>query len=67
MIRKKGVTSIANKMRENRLRWFGHVKWRPNDALVRRSENLQNERVWDWGRPKKTWKRVIETDEFTRD
>ena len=38
-IRKKvDVASIENKMRENRLRWFGHIRRRPNDALVRRME-----------------------------
>ena len=33
---KIGVTSIQEKMRENRLRWFGHVRRKPSDALVRR-------------------------------
>ena len=38
-IRKKvGVAPIENKMRENRLRWFGHIRRRPNDAPVRRME-----------------------------
>ena len=33
---KIGVASIEEKMRENRLRWFGHVHRRPTDAPVRR-------------------------------
>ena len=33
---KIGVTPIEEKMRENRLRWFGHMRRRPTDALVRR-------------------------------
>ncbi|CAN6566412.1 unnamed protein product [Malus baccata var. baccata] len=33
---KVGVAEIKGKMRENRLRWFGHVQRRPTDALVRR-------------------------------
>ena len=38
-IRKKvGVAPIENKMRENHLRWFGHIRRRPNDAPVRRME-----------------------------
>ena len=32
---KIGVASIEEKMRENRLRWFGHVRRRPTDASVR--------------------------------
>ena len=32
---KIGVTPIKKKMRENRLRWFGHVRHRPTDAPVR--------------------------------
>ena len=33
---KIGVTPIEKKMRENRLRWFDHVRRRPTDAPVRR-------------------------------
>ena len=35
---KIGVASIEEKMRKNRLRWFGHVRRRPTDAPVRRIE-----------------------------
>jgi len=31
---------MADKMREVRLRWFGHVQRRCDDALVRRCERL---------------------------
>ncbi|XP_021725624.1 uncharacterized protein LOC110692850 [Chenopodium quinoa] len=44
VIRKKvGVTGIADKLRENRLRLFGHVRQRPEGAPVRRVEG------WDHG------------------
>jgi len=33
---KIGVASIEEKMRENRLRWFGHMRCRPTDAPVQR-------------------------------
>ena len=49
---------MAEKMREARLRWFGHMQRRSVDALVRRCERLvlgvtQRGR----GRPKKYWGR----------
>ena len=34
------VASIEEKIRENRLRWFGHVRRRPADAPVRRVERI---------------------------
>nr|GFA83982.1 retrovirus-related Pol polyprotein LINE-1 [Tanacetum cinerariifolium] len=34
------VDSIIDKIRERRLRWFGHVKRRPQSALVRRVEAM---------------------------
>ncbi|PHT76944.1 hypothetical protein T459_20466 [Capsicum annuum] len=37
---KVGVTPVKNKMREVRLRWFGHVMRRGMDAPVRRCERL---------------------------
>lgn len=35
--KKLEVTHIENKIRENKLRWFGHVHLRPFSALVRRN------------------------------
>ncbi|KAK4350932.1 hypothetical protein RND71_030245 [Anisodus tanguticus] len=37
---KVGVASMEDKMREARLRWFGHVQRRDTDAPVRRCERL---------------------------
>ena len=49
------VTSIEDKMRENRLRWFGHVQHRPTDAQVRRVESIKLGQVKRaQNRPKKT-------------
>lgn len=54
--RKDGVANIEEKRRENRLRQFGDVKQRLEDASVRKVK------VWDHGdfrrsreRPKITW------------
>ena len=52
---KIGVAYIKEKMRENRLRWFGHVRRRPTDAPVRRVERINLRQVKRaQGRPKKT-------------
>ena len=42
---KIGVASIEEKMRENRLQWFGHVRRRPTDAPIQRVERIKLELV----------------------
>ncbi|GJX67627.1 retrovirus-related pol polyprotein LINE-1 [Tanacetum coccineum] len=49
------VESIINKMREVRLRWFGHVRRRPQSAPVRRVESLVVDELRRRGRPKLRW------------
>ncbi|KAJ7976905.1 Retrovirus-related Pol polyprotein LINE-1 [Quillaja saponaria] len=39
--RKVEVAPIEEKMRENRLRWFGHVQCRPMDAVVKQGDMVQ--------------------------
>ncbi|KAF3620546.1 Phosphatidylinositol/phosphatidylcholine transfer protein SFH12 [Capsicum annuum] len=57
---KMGVTSVEDKMREGRLRWFGHVMRRDADAPVRRCERLAlDDFRRGRGRPKKYWREVI--------
>ena len=38
---KVGVVPIQEKMRETRLRWFGHVRRRPRDAPMRRVDEMK--------------------------
>ncbi|KAL3351497.1 hypothetical protein AABB24_019876 [Solanum stoloniferum] len=64
VIREKvGVASVVDKLREARLRWFGHVKRRSADAPVRRCEVMVVEGTRRGrGRPKKYWEEVIRHD-----
>ncbi|CAN6561755.1 unnamed protein product [Malus baccata var. baccata] len=60
---KVGVAEIEGKMRENRLRWVGHVQRRPTDAPVRRCDygtKVQGRR--GRGRPRKTLEETIRKD-----
>jgi len=60
---KIGVAFIEEKMRENCLRCFGHVRRRPTDAPVRRVERINLGQVKRaQGRPKKTWMEIIRQD-----
>ncbi|GKA16863.1 hypothetical protein Tco_0696700 [Tanacetum coccineum] len=56
------VNSIINKMREGRLRWFGHVKRRPETAHVRRAEAMLVEGSRRRGRPKLRWEDRLKQD-----
>nr|GEV63279.1 hypothetical protein [Tanacetum cinerariifolium] len=56
------VDSIIDKMREGRLRWFGHVKRRPQTAHVRRVEAMLVEGSRRRGRPKLRWENRLKQD-----
>ncbi|GJY77956.1 ataxia telangiectasia mutated family protein [Tanacetum coccineum] len=56
------VESIIHKMREERLRWFGHVKRRPQTAPVRRVEALFVDGLRRRGRPKLRWEDRLKQD-----
>ena len=56
------VVPIEDKMREIRLRWFGHIK-RSADVLVRRYEGINTPRgKRGRGRPNKSLDKVIRED-----
>nr|GEW41840.1 protein transport protein SEC24-like CEF [Tanacetum cinerariifolium] len=56
------LVTIFNKMREGRLRWFGHVKRRPQSAPIRRVESLTVDGARRRGRPKLRWEDRLKTD-----
>nr|XP_018634600.1 uncharacterized protein LOC108949236 [Nicotiana tomentosiformis] len=60
---KVGMAPMDDKMREARLRWFGHVRRRSIDAPVRGCETLALAGTRGGrGRPKKYWGEVIRQD-----
>ncbi|XP_071724837.1 uncharacterized protein [Rutidosis leptorrhynchoides] len=57
------VAPIDEKIREGRLRWFGHVRRRPIDIPVRKCEDIDiRTKRRGRGRPRLTWERVIRKD-----
>ena len=58
----RGSATIGDKLREWRLRWFGHVRRRGVTEPVRRVEVIQVEGKRGRGRPRKTWKEQIRMD-----
>ncbi|GKE43425.1 hypothetical protein Tco_1470709 [Tanacetum coccineum] len=56
------VEMIINKMREGRLRWFGHVRRRSQSAPVRRVEDLVVDGLRRRGRPKLRWEDRVKQD-----
>ncbi|VFQ79148.1 unnamed protein product [Cuscuta campestris] len=61
--RQVGMALVEDKLREARLRWFGHVRQRDADAPIRRCERITvigGSR--GRGKPRKNWKEVIRQD-----
>jgi hypothetical protein len=59
-----GVATIVDKMRENRLRWFGHLMRRQETKVVRAVMKINVEGKQARVRPKKRWLDTIEN--YTR-
>jgi hypothetical protein len=58
-----GVAPIDEKLRENRLRWFGHVYRRPTEAIVKRADRIAlHSNAPGRGRPKLTLDAVVRKD-----
>jgi len=58
-----GIAPLEDKLRETRLRWFGHVKRRSASAPVRRCEPLEHlQYKRGKGRLKTSWNVVTRSD-----
>ena len=60
--RRRGMENLEHRLRKMRLRWFGHVKRRDKNSILRRVMELEVESRRPVGRPKKTWSKVVEED-----
>lgn len=49
-----GVAPISAKLREGRLRWFGHVQRKASGSPMRREKNITIDNKRGQERPKKT-------------
>nr|XP_043630162.1 uncharacterized protein LOC122601470 [Erigeron canadensis] len=56
------VGTIINKLREWRLRWFGHVRKKDRTAPLRISESIHDEGIRRRGRPKMRWEDRVAKD-----
>ena len=50
-----GIESVSEIVRRGRLRWYGHVKRKPNDYRVKRCEKMEIAGKVGRGRTSKTW------------
>ncbi|EYC25573.1 hypothetical protein Y032_0011g1280 [Ancylostoma ceylanicum] len=57
-----GVAPIIDKMREARLRWFGHVLRREGGSVAKTALTLEVKGVRPRGRPKTRWLDCVKTD-----
>ena len=57
-----GMENLEHRLRKTRMRWFGHVKHRDKNSILRRAMELEVKGRRPVGRPKTTWSRVVEED-----
>jgi len=62
LINKLGIESVCDRVRQGRLRWFGHVERRDADDWVSGCRNLKVEGARGRGRGRKTWKECVADD-----
>mgnify|MGYP001793926713 CR=1 FL=1 len=55
-----GVENLNLRLGKTRLRWFGHVRLRDENSILRRAMELEEVKGRrPVGKPKKTWNKVV--------
>jgi len=57
-----GVDDVIFILQQNRLRWYGHVLWKEDTDWVKKCMEYEVEASRPRGRPKRTWKEVVQRD-----
>ena len=60
--RRCGLENLEHRLRKMKLRWFGDVKLRDENSILRRAMELEVEGRRPVDRPKKIWSKVVEED-----
>ncbi len=62
VVRRSGLEGLEVLLHRNRLRWFGHARRSEEGHIVKQELNFEVEGRRPPGRPKKTWRKVVEED-----
>ena len=57
-----GIDDITLVLQQNRLRWYGHVLQKDDADWVKKCMEYEVEGTRPRGRPKRTWREVVEKD-----
>jgi hypothetical protein len=56
------VAPVSEKMRSNRLAWYGHVIWRDESHITKRVMTMNVDEHPSRGRPRKSWMDCVKDD-----
>ena len=57
-----GIESVSDVVKQNRLKWLGHVQQKDDDDWVKKIMSFEVEGKRGWGRPRMTWSQVVAMD-----
>jgi len=59
-VERLGVDDIISVLQQNRLRWYGQVLPKEDNSWMKKCMEYEVEGVRPRGRPKKTWREIVE-------